>query len=134
MAQIGSRPFWNVAAELESLSQLKADIHSALGRLLTKCHEHAKQDPPCAAYWAGEAQYWEAQYREAEALVDSMISAVAQRAHMPMRERVGGRTIEINHVDGDVIIANVDGSSNVAVGKDIGQDVKAFPGKHEEDQ
>lgn len=133
MAQVGNRKFWRVATDLESLTQLRHDVHDTLGRLLTKCHEFARLDPSCAGYWTGEATYWEGQYREALALIDSMINASAMR-RTPVREQVGHQTIEISNIGGDVVITTVDGSTNVAAGKGITQDVNSFPGKHEEDQ
>lgn len=111
-----------MANDLEALTQLRHDVHDVLGRLLTKAHEFARQDPSCADYWTGEANYWEAQHREAIALVDSMINASAMR-RTPVREKVGRQTIEISNVGGDVVITTIQDSTNVAVGKNIKQGI-----------
>lgn len=128
MGRRSQREFWRASHDLEALAQLKADLHGALGRLLTRCCDLAKLDPTCADYWQGEAIYWDGQYREAVALVDKMIQ-LASAEHGSVRAAVGGRTIEIGTVNGDVIVSQIgDNVHDVAVGKDLRQTVE------EEDQ
>ena len=113
--------FWANAHILESLWQLRHDIEDTTGRLVTKCFLAAKADPSCSSYWQGEAQYWDGQRQEALKLVDNMIRLAG--AGRPQRV-TGSRSIEINNVSGDVIIAEIHDSDNVAVGKDISQDIE----------
>ncbi len=124
--------FWQTAQELEGLLQLRADLHDALGRLVTKCHQNAAADPGCGVYWTAEAIYWEQQYRESIKLVEQMI-------HQLVGERIdgnaNGRQIQIENVSGDVIITQIGaGAQNVAAGKDITQTQRVRDRAMEEQQ
>lgn len=120
------RDFWRLSYDLEKLAQLKLDLHSDLGRLLTYCYELARADPTCADYWTGEGRYWERQYHEAIKLVDGMLN-IAAMGKLPVTQQVNEhRTVQIGNISagGDVIISTVDHSTDVATGKDIAQERK----------
>lgn len=121
---MGNDEFWRFNRDLERLSQLRHDVATVLGRLVTECALLAKQDPSCARYYEGEAHYWDQQRAEAMKLADQMLT-LATRDQLPMTHQTpGGRIVQIGNVAGDVIVSTVENSSQVAVGKDIESDAK----------
>ncbi len=79
--------WWRLSNSMEGLAQLREDLHSALGRLITQCYEFARSDPSCSDYWIGEARYWQQQYDESMKLTSTMIN-VASQSHQPIRHPV----------------------------------------------
>lgn len=118
---MGNDEFWKFNRDLERLSQLRHDVGTVLGRLVTECALNAKRDPSCAAYYEGEARYWDGQRIEAIKLSDQMLT-LATRGQLPITHQTpGGRIVQIGNVAGDVVISTVEDSDNVIVGKGIEQ-------------
>ncbi len=111
--------FWRFNHHVERLSQLRHDVGDSLGRLVTECTLQAKRDPQCAAYYEGEARYWDQKRQEALGLIDQELTQ-ASHGQLPLTHATpGGRVVQIGNVEGEVVISTVEDSDNVIVGKGI---------------
>jgi hypothetical protein len=108
---------WRWRRDLERCQQLRLDLADSLGRLVTMVAAVATSEPA----YNSEVAKWDQIRSAALRLVDGIVDQTV-RGELAPAPADRQRTIQIGSVGGDVILALVDSSQAVSVGKEIKQD------------